>query len=84
MEINVGNRVSSSEVEMTDFGGVFQKKQLEIIELMPNEIVKCKYFNENEVNPKIEYYEVSKESLAFINEIPLKYKGLEQDPFFEI
>jgi len=31
MEINIGNRVSSSEVEKTDFGGVFQEKQLEVI-----------------------------------------------------
>jgi hypothetical protein len=84
MEINVGNRVSSNEVIMNDFGGTFQKKQLEIIELMPNEMVKCKYFSENEINPKIEYYEVSKKSLDFINKIPLKYKGPEHDPFFEI
>lgn len=83
MNINIGDRVYSEEVEMNFYDEIYQKKQLEVVEFISKENVKCKYFNENIVNPNVEYYEVSLKSLEFISKTPLNYKGLENDPFFD-
>jgi hypothetical protein len=56
---------------------------MEIFEFLENGKVKCKYFLENKINPKIEYYVVSLDSLTFKSHEPLKYRGIGEDPFWK-
>ncbi len=79
MELKVGDRVTSTEVEPREY----QNKQLEITDFLSANIVKCKYFLENTSPFDVEYYTVSKDSLVFISHEPLKSQAIMNDSFFK-
>lgn len=82
MELKVGYRVTSSEVEPLGEDGTYQDRILEIYEFLDNNKVRCIYFSERVVNPERTFYDVNIDSLTFISKEPLKYKGIEKDKFF--
>lgn len=82
MEYEIGYVVVSSEVPPRESEGESQEKLIEIIEFVDDKTVKCKYFIENHINPKVEYYTVSISSMILKRKTPLIYKGVDEDPFF--
>jgi hypothetical protein len=82
MKIEIGNRVTSTEVAMNKFGCISQSKHLEVVEFCSDGKVRCKYFSEAAIYPKPEYFLVKLDSLKFVNNIALKYRGIGEDPYF--
>lgn len=86
-KFDIGDRVITSkepEGTHTYSNNATQKKQLEIVEFLANDKVKCRFFFEVQINPNIEFYILPVESLELVSKNnPLIHKGLEHDPWFK-